>query len=138
MRQKHPNHQCGGRNGASVKTERRKHPRRLIPGKKMIVLDRCSEKVATLRDLSAGGMQLGYSPESAICHQWTFIDIFTEEGGRILIADLSCKTVYDIASLAENDRYRGTDVRTCGVRFERLTADQKVRLNQLLNGTATA
>lgn len=138
MRQEHQHRQCGKRNGTSMKTERRKHPRHLIAGSRMIALDRCSEKVATIRDLGTGGMQLGYLPESTICHPWAFIDIFTEQGGRILIADLSCKTVYDIASLTENSSYRGTDVRICGVRFGRMTVGQKERLEQLLESAVSA
>lgn len=54
----------------------------------------------------------------------------------MVIADLACKTVYDVASLMENASYRGTDARTCGIRFDRLTIDQEVSLRKLLQRVA--
>ncbi len=91
-----------------------------------------------LRDLSAGGMRLSYSPGKTSCEQWTSTDIFTGEHNRILIADLVCEVVHDIASLMENGSFSGTDVRVCGVRFKKLTDAQKENLEKLFIGAATA
>jgi len=121
-----------------MKPERRNTPRCLMAGKDMFVLDHCSGKVATLSDLSAGGMQLSYRPDKSTCNQWTFIDIFTGYRNQILLSGLTCKMVYDVASLIENGKFSGLDVRLCGVRFNRLTGAQQEDLRKLLENVTTA
>ena len=91
-----------------------------------------------LRDLSAGGMQMSYPPDKSTCNQWTLIDIFTGERNQVLLSNLTCKMVYDVASLTENDKFSGTDVRLCGVRFNGLTDAQKENLNKILENATTA
>jgi len=115
-----------------MKTERRKHPRRLMTGKDVFVLDQCSGKVGMLRDLSTSGMQLSYPPDKSTCNQWTLTDIFTTERKQALLSGLACKMVYDVASLIENGKFSGTDVRLCGVRFNGLTDAQKETLNKMI------
>ncbi|WP_372683365.1 PilZ domain-containing protein [Desulfosarcina sp.] len=121
-----------------MKTERRNYPRRLMAGKDVFVLDHCSGKVGTLRDLSVSGLQLSYPPDQSTCNQWTLIDIFTGERERIVISGLTCEMVYDVASLAENDKFSGSNVRLCGVCFNGLTDGQKDNLNKLLSDVTTA
>lgn len=121
-----------------MKTERRNHPRCLMVGKDVFVMDHCSGKVATLRDLSVSGLQLSYPPDQSTCNQWSVIDIFTGERRQTMISGLTCKMVYDVASLAENDRFSGSDVRLCGVCFNGLTDGQKDNLSKLLSESATA
>lgn len=121
-----------------MNTERRKYSRCLMAGKDVFVLDRCSGKVGMLRDLSASGLQLSYPPELATCNQWTLIDILSGEPRRKMISGLTGKMVYDVASLAENDTFSGTDVRLCGIRFKGLTDAQKENLNRMLEDAATA
>lgn len=121
-----------------MKPERRKIPRRLMAGEDMFALDHCSGKVATLSDLSAGGMQVSYRPDKSTCNQWTLVDIFTGERNQILLSSLTCKMVYDVASLIENSKFSGVDVRLCGVRFNRLTDAQKENLSNILENATTA
>jgi hypothetical protein len=121
-----------------MKTERRKTSRCLMAGKKVFVLDRCSGKVGMLRDLSASGLQLRYPPDQSACNQWSLVDIFTGKRRQIVISDLTCELVYDLASLAENDTFSGTDVRLCGIRFKRLTDVQKENLSRMLENATTA
>ena len=82
-------------------------------------------------DLGSGGMRLKYFPDISTCTQWISTDIFTGEPNRVLIRDLGGKMVYDIADLMENGSFSGSDVRICGVRFERLTDAQKDDLEKL-------
>lgn len=121
-----------------MQIERRNHPRRLIAADSVFVVDHCSEKVGTLIDLSVGGMQLSYLPEKFTCNQWTLIDIMADEQNQCLITGLACEIVYDVASLMENGRFSGMDVRVCGVCFNRLTVVQKNSLDQLLARVASA
>ena len=115
-----------------MSTERRNQPRRLMAGKDVFVLDQCSGKVGVLRDLSVSGMQLSYPPDISTCNQWTLNDIFTTARKQALLSGLACKMVYDVASLIENGKFSGTDVRLCGVCFNRLTDAQKVTLNKMV------
>ena len=121
-----------------MKRERRKHPRHRLAGNTFFVLEQCSAKLAMLSDLSAGGMQLSYSPDEGIGHQWTSVDIFNGGRGQILISGLVCKTVYDVPSLMENGSFSGTDIRICGIRFDSLTDTQKQSLDILLASVASA
>ena len=115
-----------------MKTERRSNPRRRMAGKDVFVMDQCSGKVGMLRDLSTCGMQLSYPPDQSTCNQWTLTDIFTTARKQALLSGLACKMVYDVASLIENGKFSGTDVRLCGVRFNGLTNAQKEILNKML------
>ncbi|MFO7716079.1 PilZ domain-containing protein [Desulfosarcina sp.] len=121
-----------------MKIERRKHPRHLMAGKDVFVMDQCSGKVAMLRDLSTSGMQLSYPPDQSTCNQWTLIDIFAGEQAQILLSGLTCKMVYDVASLLEDGSFTGTDVRLCGVRFNGLKRVQKENLDKLMEGAAAS
>ena len=115
-----------------MEIERRKHPRCRLADEDVFVLDQCSDKVATLIDLSIGGMKLSYSPEKFACNQWASIDIYAGKQNRLLIAGLTCEIVYDAPSLMENGSFRGIDVRTCGVRFNELTEFQKDNLSLVM------
>ena len=119
-----------------MKTERRNYPRRPMAGKDVFVMDQCSGKGATLRDLSKSGMQLSYPPDQSTCNQWTLTDIFTTERKQMLLSGLAGEMVYDVASLIEDGKFSGTDVRLCGVRFNGLTDAQKKVLNQMLADAA--
>lgn len=121
-----------------MNNERRNNPRCLMVGKDVFVMDHCSGKVAMLRDLSAGGLQLSYPPDQSACNQWTLIDIFTGQQRQIVISGLTCQMVYDVAILAENDKFSGTDVRLCGVCFNELTDAQKENLSKILENATTA
>lgn len=118
--------------------ERRSETRRRIRAKTIFVMDRCSEKIATLIDLSFGGMQMRYSPENRICHQWSRIDVVAGEHDQPLIANLACRIVYDVESLMENESFRGAAVRSCGVCFEKISNEQRTSLNKLIESFDTA
>ena len=121
-----------------MKKERRSAPRRRLGVETVFVMDRCSEKKAAVIDISAEGMQMRYSPENLICHQWSLIDIFADDRERLLISNLACRPVYDVASLMENESFSGAAVRTCGVCFEKITDEQRTGLNQLIESIDTA
>lgn len=121
-----------------MKEERRKHPRHTLNHHEVFILDRHSEKVAVLKDISFGGMQLRYLPDAFTNDQCALIDIVSGEKNQVLIAGLSCNMVYDFADLMQDGSFRGMDVRRCGVRFRGLTEDQKDRLHQILEDPVAA
>ena len=114
-----------------MKRECRSETRRRTGASTIFVMDRRSEKIATLIDISAGGMQIRYALENRICHQWSRIDVFRSESEQPLVRNLACRTVYDVESLMENESFKGSAVRNCGVCFEKLTSEQRTSLNEL-------
>ena len=121
-----------------MKAERRKTRRHRLEDEIFHVMDRCSEKIATVRDMSTKGMQIRYSPEGRVCHQWSLVDIVAADRNQVIIPDLACRPVYDIASLLEDGSFSGAYVRTCGVCFERLDDNQRLRLARLFESIAPA
>jgi len=119
-------------------TERRSETRRRIAAETIFAMDRCSENIVRLTDLSTGGMQVRYSPENLSWPRLLLLDVFTSDRELPLVTNLSCRIVYDLASLMENDRFRGASVRSCGVRFEQVTDEQRASLNRLLGSIDAA
>jgi hypothetical protein len=117
-----------------MKIERRKYYRHTLRNNEVFILDPHAKKVAMLKDVSMGGMQLRYLPDAFTNDQCALIDIVSGEKNKILISGLSCNMVYDFADLMENGSFSGMDVRRCGVRFNRLTDTQKDRLGQIMEG----
>ena len=97
-------------------------------------MDRHTEMIAMLKDISFGGMQLRYLPGAFADGQCALFDLVSDENNPVLISCLSCNKVYDFADLMENGSFSGKDVRCCGVRFNRLTDVQKDRLHQIMEG----
>jgi c-di-GMP-binding flagellar brake protein YcgR len=121
-----------------MKRERRSETRRRTGASTIFVMDRRSEKIATLIDISAGGMQMRYAPENRIRHPWSRIDVFTSEREQPLVRNLACRTVYDVESLMANESFKGSAVRNCGVCFEELTSEQRTSLNELIESLGSA
>ena len=117
-----------------MKIERRKYPRYPLKNNEVFILDRHTEMIAMLKDISFGGMQLRYLPGAFADGQCALFDLVSDENNPVLISCLSCNKVYDFADLMENGSFSGKDVRCCGVRFNRLTDVQKDRLHQIMEG----
>lgn len=117
--------------------EQRRETRREIEVETLFAMDQCSRKIATVINISTSGMQLRYSPENHICHQWSHATIFASDGEWPLISNLACRPVYDLASLIENQCFTGAAVRICGVCFETITDEQSTGLNQLMKNIDT-
>lgn len=121
-----------------MQLDRRKYPRHTLETNELFILDGHAKKVAMLRDLSFGGMQLRYLPSAFTDDQCALIDLVSVKSNQVLIAGLSCNLVYDFADLMEDGSFRGMDVRRCGVCFKRLTNSQKDCLHRVMDGRPTA
>ena len=106
-------------------------PRKYVGDKVLCIMDKHSGQTATVMDLSSAGMQMRYTTPGQICHQWSRVDLVTHDQSEVLISDLSCKPVYDVAGLAENASFSGDYVRMCGVRFDPVTPRQEMQLKVL-------
>jgi hypothetical protein len=80
---------------------------------------------ADLVDVSLGGMAVHYTlagpglPDSTVCN------LIAAGAEFALPMALACRTMYDIAELAEGRSFRGSTTRRRGFRFSRLTEEQK-------------
>ena len=93
---------------------------------------------AGLIDISLGGMAVHYTPagpgrpDSPVC------DLIAANAESPLPRALTCRTVYDIAELAEGRSFRGSATRRRGFRFSRLKEEQKHEVELLINRSGAA
>ena len=51
----------------------------------------------------------------------------------LIMEDVPCMTIYDIATLAQNETFKGSKMRLCGLKYIALTDQQQEKLHQLLD-----
>ena len=104
--------------------DRRSHKRYQVQALVTVMCRGCDPQ-ASLVDISLGGMAVHYIsvgpelPDSTIC------DLIMAGAESALPRALACRTVYDIAELAEGRSFRGSATRRRGFRFSRLKEEQK-------------
>lgn len=88
---------------------------------------KCSAK-----NISEGGMAIEYSPVSIEQIEIETIDIMGGNDFDFIVDDVHCRTIYDIETLMESQTYSGGKSRRCGVKFTKMTQDQKKKMSALL------
>ena len=121
--------------GTSHPADRRSHRRHQVQALGVMVMIRGYDAPAGLIDISLGGMSVHYTPagpgllDSAVC------DLIAASAGAAsaLPRALTCRTVYDIAELAEGRSFRGSATRRRGLRFSRMKEEQKHEIELLIS-----
>ena len=88
--------------------------------------------IATIRDISEGGIKLQYVPIEEKEPSWSKINIFSAVCDRIYMTDVKCRPVYDFTTLMEGGTYTGMNVRMSGLCFRDLTESQETALRRFL------
>ena len=91
-----------------------------------------SQKLYPVKNISKAGLAIEYSPVADQPFELKAIDVITIDYDRFYLANIACKTVYDIATLMEGQLFSGGERRICGLKFVELTKEQEDRLDHLL------
>jgi hypothetical protein len=86
-----------------------------------------------LIDISLGGMSVHYIPAGPDLPDSTVCDLIAAGEESKLPRALACRTVYDIAELAEGRSFRGSATRRRGFLFSRLKEDQEHEVELLIS-----
>ena len=84
-------------------------------------------------DISLGGLKIECYPSTERGPDAITVDIYTLPQGRFHMAGLPCRVMYDIANLAEGSAFSGSNSRIAGLRYKKLTDEQKDKLEHVLN-----
>ena len=132
--------------------ERRKFSRVAVPADDLFVYCHETDRIAKVKDVSLGGFKIGCYPSAESIPDSITIDIYYKPlntssacGGeiplpnqeRLKVLSVPCRVIYNIASLAENSTFSGFESRAFGFKYEKLEADQKDRLEKIINFLTT-
>jgi len=119
--------------GTSNSADRRSHRRHQVQALGVTVFCRDCDAQAGLVDISLGGMAVNYIPAGTGWPDSTVCDLVVAGAESALPRALACRTVYDIAELAEGRSFRGNATRRRGLRFSRLKEEQKHEVELLIS-----
>ena len=108
--------------------ERRQHPRYPVREGEFEVFSRDSNIAGKLDNISRGGLAFHYSPLEGRRAESETIDIMARSPDPFFLPSVTCRTRYDISTLAEDRTFTGASARLCGVKFVRLQDDQTQKL----------
>jgi hypothetical protein len=91
-----------------------------------------SRKFYPIKDISAGGLAIEYSPSKELLFESETIDIITINKDQLSLLKIACKTVYDIPTLMHGKSFKGGAMRIRGLKFVELTKEQQDKLDILL------
>jgi len=120
-----------------VTAERRRYTRFCVDQGEFQVFSRDSGLIGRLRNIGLGGAAYQYTPVSGESVKDKEIDIMASGPVRFHIVGIACRTVYDVAELAADQKFSGGETRLRGVRFIRLSGDQEAKLDLLLENQFT-
>ncbi len=112
--------------------ERRYFSRCNIEGGDFYVFSHEDGIIGKLRNIGPKGAAYQYTPFSGQAAKDTRIDKTAADPNRYHIHDIACRKVYDIIELTADEKFSGSEMRLCGVRFVDLSEDQKDKLYFLL------
>ena len=86
----------------------------------------------TLNNISKSGLAFQYTPIAGKKMDTNSINIFVKGTDRFYLSDIACRIIYDISTLDESQRFKGTERRQCGIKFVELKENQQNKLELLL------
>ena len=112
--------------------DRRRDRRYTIDFDKIQVSVLLGQKSHGIKDISAGGLAIEYSPVTDEPFESETIDIIAIDCDRSCLPKMVCKTVYDIPTVMLGRSFSGGAMRIRGLKFIELTKDQENGLEILL------
>ena len=113
--------------------ERRRYSRYVIPEVEFQVFSRNAEILGKLENISKGGLAFRFSPGPGETPEYRTIEITATDPERFHLSAISCRRVYEISVLAEDQSFSGASTHRCGVQFIELTDRQEQQLDFLLD-----
>jgi c-di-GMP-binding flagellar brake protein YcgR len=121
--------------GLAKADERRSHLRWDATASGVAVIFRGCAARAALIDLSPGGMAVQYTPAGPGLPAAPVCDLISVRADAGLPRGIQCRTVYDIAALAEGLRFSGETIRRRGFQFLGMAARQERQIRALLEAS---
>ena len=120
--------------------DRRKHDRIPIKSNLFTALGSDSTQKCVVLDISEGGLSLRYYEGSDLIKDMADeksvkLDLFIDKGD-LYLSQVPCKTVYD-AEIKSELPLQSVSIRKRGIKFGRLTKDQRSKLNDLVQKRIT-
>jgi hypothetical protein len=112
-----------------VQSEDRTHIRFRVRERVFVVLKPSYSHVGRLIDISMGGLAFDHVVDDVLPKPPAELEIFVK-GGAFRINGISCEAIW--AKTADEGRVTLIKKRKCGVRFGRLTDDQKAKLKEFI------
>ena len=91
-----------------------------------------SQNLYPVKNISKAGLAIEYNPLKDDPFESETIDIIAVDYDRFHLANIACKTIYDIATFMEGQLFSGGERRIRGLKFVELTKEQEDRLDHLL------
>ena len=113
--------------------DRRRDRRYTIDSDKIQVSVLLGQKIHGIKDISAGGIAIEYSPVKDEPLESETIDIIAIDCDRSCLPKIVCKTVYDIPTVMLGRSFSGGVMRIRGLKFIELAKEQEEKLDILLN-----
>ena len=112
--------------------EKRRYQRYSVPDLKIQVFCLSAKIIGKLVNICKEGLSFQFNPKPDDKIECSEVKIMAIGSTRFHLPAISCKTVYDISVLAENQTFTGSETRLRGVQFSRLTREQNQKLSLLL------
>jgi hypothetical protein len=116
-----------------MEAERREFTRFSIKKNEIQIFSDDAILFGNICDISKGGLSFRYAPIKDEKIDTRSINILVEGEDRYNLYHISCRTIYDISSMAEGQGFLSGDKRKCGIKYTWLKASQNKKLDFLLN-----
>lgn len=115
-----------------MNVERRKFKRHRVPESTLFMFDHDTNQMAAIMDISINGLKFQYFPFSDDKTEWKTVDLFCSGPNRFHLLGIPCRLVYNLNSLSKNLSFTGSFAKTSGVKFDRMTAFQRKKLESAI------
>ena len=115
-------------------TENRLFKRYQVPDDDLYIFFNDSSVKGWVTDISSGGMGFEYFSTENSPPKSEFKLILAGNKVSVYIPDIACKIIHDNAADKRDENYKGAVVRRCGVRFGKLNAETRKKLEGIIMG----
>ncbi len=112
----------------------RRSMKRLYPSRSMQLVFNCKKPVmGRIHNISTRGVSVEYSGECRLdMEKKVIVKMAVDLQSNLVVDGLCCKPVYDIATLAQGQTFRGGHMRLCGFVYEELSPAVQKKIDRLI------
>ena len=100
-----------------MEAERRQQPRHDLRNDRIEIFSREAKIIGKLENISQTGLAFQYVPVNGEKMETDTIDIMATGSARFYLSGLTCRKIYDISTLDEDQTFTGAETRLCGLEF---------------------